>query len=61
MVTPESLKVDEIEEETAKLPKRLFWTLGKRMIGSAFRFFSSQTVGWPDLYDILWMRSRGTG
>ncbi len=56
VVTPESLEADEIEEEAARLPKRLFWTLGKRMIGSAFRFFSSQKLD-----GVIYLTSFGCG
>ncbi|MGB4436945.1 MAG: acyl-CoA dehydratase activase-related protein [Acetomicrobium sp.] len=56
VVTPESLEADEIEKEAARLPKRLFWTLGKRMIGSAFRFFSSQKLD-----GVIYLTSFGCG
>ena len=56
VVTPESLAADEIEEEAASLSKRLFWTLGKRMIGSAFRFISSQKLD-----GVIYLTSFGCG
>ncbi len=56
VVTPESLQADEIEKEAASLPKRMFWTLGKRMVGSAFRFFSSQKLD-----GVIYLTSFGCG
>jgi predicted nucleotide-binding protein (sugar kinase/HSP70/actin superfamily) len=40
VVTPESLAENDIEKKARMLPKKLFWTLGKRMIGSALNFFA---------------------
>ncbi len=56
VVTPESLSVDEIEDEARKLPKRLFWTLGKRMIGSALNFYASK-----ELDGLIYLTSFGCG
>lgn len=44
VVTPDNLKEDLVEEKAGELPKRLFWTLGKRMIGSAFHFMRSDSI-----------------
>ncbi|MBO8158683.1 acyl-CoA dehydratase activase-related protein [Thermosyntropha sp.] len=33
---PEHIKGEDIEKEAASLPKRVFWTLGRKMVGSAF-------------------------
>ncbi|MGI6487979.1 MAG: hypothetical protein GX964_04590 [Syntrophomonadaceae bacterium] len=35
VVTAEMLKTDEVEAYASTLPKRMFWTLGKKNIGSA--------------------------
>jgi len=43
-VTPDNLKESLVEEHAEQLPKRLFWTLGKRMIGSAFHFMDSDSI-----------------
>ncbi|PKM80128.1 MAG: hypothetical protein CVU89_15335 [Firmicutes bacterium HGW-Firmicutes-14] len=44
VVTPDNLVDDLIEERSGELPKRMFWTLGKRMIGSAFHFMRSDHI-----------------
>lgn len=36
--TADNLVPGEIEASAARLPKRLFWTLGRRMVGSAFHY-----------------------
>lgn len=44
VVTPDNLKENIIEQKSGELPKRLFWTLGKRMIGAAFHFMGSDSI-----------------
>lgn len=44
VVTPDNLKESLVEERAGQLPKRLFWTLGKKMIGSAFHFMGSDSI-----------------
>lgn len=44
VVTPDNLKETLVEEKAGQLPKRLFWTLGKKMIGSAFHFMGSDSI-----------------
>ncbi len=44
VVTPDNLTGNVIEERSDELPKRMFWTLGKRMIGSAFHFMRSDRI-----------------
>ncbi|MFA5881696.1 MAG: acyl-CoA dehydratase activase-related protein [Eubacteriales bacterium] len=44
VVTPDNLTGSIIEEMSDELPKRMFWTLGKRMIGSAFHFMRSDSI-----------------
>lgn len=44
VMTADNLAGTTIEEKADELPKRLFWTLGKRMIGSAFHFMKSDNV-----------------
>lgn len=56
VVTPESLTENEIEKKARKLPKRLFWTLGKRMIGSALNFYHSR-----QLNGLIYLTSFGCG
>lgn len=36
VILPEALAADVIEEEARTMPKRVFWTLGRKMVGSAF-------------------------
>lgn len=44
VVTPDNLPEDLTEKKSGELPKRLFWTLGKRMIGSAFHYMGSDRI-----------------
>ncbi len=37
VVLPEALSIDEVEQEAAVMPKRIFWTLGRKMVGSALK------------------------
>lgn len=41
---PEMLKTDQVEAEAATIPKRVFWTLGRKMVGSAFTMEKSPLV-----------------
>lgn len=56
VVTPESVSDQEIENKTRDLPKRLFWTLGKRMIGSALSFCQDK-----ELDGLIYLTSFGCG
>lgn len=56
VVTPESLPTEDIEDKAGSLPKRLFWTLGKRMVGSALSFFSDE-----HLDGLIYLTSFGCG
>jgi predicted nucleotide-binding protein (sugar kinase/HSP70/actin superfamily) len=56
VVTPESLTDHEIEEKSNKLPKRLFWTLGKRMISSALNFYQNRRLD-----GLIYLTSFGCG
>lgn len=44
VVTADQVPESVINRETASLPKRLFWTLGQRMIGAAFHFIKESRV-----------------
>lgn len=44
IVTPDNLTGTIIEEKSDELPKKMFWTLGKRMIGSAFHYMRSDRI-----------------
>jgi len=56
VVTPESLPIEDIEEQAGRLPKRMFWTLGKRMVGSALNFFASERLD-----GLIYLTSFGCG
>jgi len=56
VVTPESLTDKEIDDEAAKLPKRMFWTLGKRMLASALIFCRSMRLD-----GLIYLTSFGCG
>ncbi|NPV26266.1 MAG: hypothetical protein HPY81_02170 [Firmicutes bacterium] len=56
VVTPDSLPADIIEQESARLRKRMFWTLGKKMIGGAFHFLKA-----ADIHGIIHLTCFGCG
>ncbi len=56
VVTGDNLTDAVIEEKSDELPKKLFWTLGKRMIGSAFYYMGS-----PEIDGIIHLASFGCG
>ena len=43
-VTAENISEQSARQEASRLPKRLFWTLGQRMIGSAFKYLDSEDI-----------------
>lgn len=44
VVTPEHLPEHVLRQYAGRLPKRLFWTLGQKMIGGAFHCFESPSI-----------------
>lgn len=52
----EHIKTEEIEKEAASLPKRVFWTLGRKMVGSALHMDKS-----PDIDGIIYVACFGCG
>lgn len=44
VVLPEMLDPAEIETEAATIPKRVFWTLGRKMVGSALAMEKSRRI-----------------
>lgn len=44
VITPDFLPDEVINTEAAKLPKRMFWTLGKRIIGSTLHFLQRDDI-----------------
>ncbi len=56
VVTADCLAPDLIEEKARRLPKRLFWTLGKKMIGAALNFFENRKLD-----GIIYLTSFGCG
>jgi len=56
VITAENVPDSIIEEEAARLPKRMFWTLGKRQIGAAFHFMKR-----PDVKGLIHIASFGCG
>lgn len=44
VVTADHLSPRVIEQEARRLPKRMFWTLGKKIIGAAFHFLDNPSV-----------------
>lgn len=56
VVTPDNLPEDVIAERSNELPKKLFWSLGKQMIGSAFHYMRLD-----DIDGIIHVASFGCG
>lgn len=56
VITADLVSDSLINDQTKKLPKRLFWTLGKRMIGSALTFFENE-----QLDGVIYLTSFGCG
>lgn len=44
VITAENLPMEIVEKEADKLPKKMFWTMGKQMIGSAYYYLQDKTV-----------------
>lgn len=44
VVTPDFLPDEVINTEAARLPKRMFWSLGKRIIGSTLHFLQQSDI-----------------
>lgn len=56
VVTAEHLPEKVARSYAARLPKRLFWTLGQRMIGAAFHYFNR-----PDISGMVHVAAFGCG
>ncbi|MEG6616285.1 acyl-CoA dehydratase activase-related protein [Peptococcaceae bacterium 1198_IL3148] len=44
VVTPDHLSEDEVRHQAGRLPKKLFWTLGQRMIGAGYHYAESEDI-----------------
>lgn len=56
IITPEMISKEEINKYSSKLPKRMFWTHGKRIIGSAFSLIEKRKID-----GIIYLSSFGCG
>lgn len=56
VVTPEMVDTTKIDYYTAKLPKRIFWSFGKRIIGSSFCMINEKKID-----GIIYVSSFGCG
>jgi len=56
IVTPEMIEISKIDYYSAKLPKRMFWSFGKRIIGSSFYMINEKKVD-----GIIYVSSFGCG
>lgn len=56
VITPEMIDEEDMEINAASLPKRHFWTFGKRIIGSGMSLLKSSTVE-----GIIYLSSFGCG
>jgi predicted nucleotide-binding protein (sugar kinase/HSP70/actin superfamily) len=53
---PETLDTGSIEQQAATVPKRVFWTLGRKMVGSALYMDKR-----PDIDGIIYLACFGCG
>ncbi len=44
VVTPEMLSPSIVEREAARLPKHLFWSLGRSLVGTASHYLRNNSV-----------------
>ncbi|MCG4585299.1 2-hydroxyacyl-CoA dehydratase, partial [Anaerosalibacter bizertensis] len=56
VITPEMINKDKINRYSNKLPKRMFWTHGKKIVGSAFSLIKEQKID-----GIIYLSSFGCG
>ncbi|RKD32715.1 acyl-CoA dehydratase activase-related protein [Thermohalobacter berrensis] len=56
VITPEMIKEDKINYYASKLPKRMFWSFGRKIVGSAFSVMEEQKVD-----GIIYVSSFGCG
>lgn len=56
VITPDFLPDEVINAQAAKLPKRMFWTLGKRIMGSTLHFLQQD-----DIHGLIHVASFGCG
>ncbi len=56
VLLPEVLPREEIEREAAAMPKRIFWTLGRKMVGSALKMEKM-----PEVDGIIYVACFGCG
>lgn len=58
VITPDVLPVPVSDAHAAKLPKRMFWSLGKRLLGSVLAYIGEENV---DVDGILYVEAFGCG
>jgi predicted nucleotide-binding protein (sugar kinase/HSP70/actin superfamily) len=56
VLTPENVAEETIKQQNEKLPKRLFWSMGQRLVGSAFHYLER-----ADVDGIIHMAAFGCG
>lgn len=44
VLTPENVDSETVRQQSEKLPKRLFWTMGRKLVGSAFHYLEREDV-----------------
>ncbi len=44
VIVPENISDEQIEKQVSNLPKKLFWTYGKRLLGSSFFMLENKKV-----------------
>ncbi len=56
IITPEMIDTDKVNHYSSQLPKRMFWSFGKRIIGSSFSMISEKRID-----GIIYVSSFGCG
>lgn len=44
VLTADNIPHDEVEDKASLLPKRLFWTMGRKMVGASFHFMQREDI-----------------
>ncbi|MTI49226.1 MAG: hypothetical protein FH761_15440 [Firmicutes bacterium] len=56
VLTPEMIDTDQINQHSSRLPKRMFWSFGRKIIGSAFSAIEEKSI-----HGIIYVSSFGCG
>lgn len=59
VVTPDIIPVERLNSYASRLPKRMFWTLGKRLLGSVLNYMDTDNT--KNIDGILYVEAFGCG